>query len=170
MMFIPLSDVVDLWLKERYVIEMTNEPMDKYGTVFTSIKVYEDRLKEEYSEYKYSNETGSFYHIDATSEDIYGKVDDVIKRVENGRMDWALKLYPRSGLGFKYGVKLRNTTGIIDCDYRDEIRVSLSSDERVVIPKGKAYMQGIIQPVFTLDNEIEPTEERKGGLGSTDKD
>lgn len=85
MMFIPLSDVVDLWLKERYVIEMTNEPMDKYGTVFTSIKVYEDRLKEEYSEYKYSNETGSFYHIDATSEDIYGKVDDVIKRVENGR-------------------------------------------------------------------------------------
>lgn len=88
----------------------------------------------------------------------------------NDRMDWALKLYPRSGLGFKYGVKLRNTTGIIDCDYRDEIRVSLSSDERVVIPKGKAYMQGIIQPVFTLDNEIEPTEERKGGLGSTDKD
>ena len=88
----------------------------------------------------------------------------------NDRMDWALKLYPRSGLGFKYGVKLRNTTGIIDCDYRDEIRVSLSSDERVVIPKGKAYMQGIIQPIFTLDNEIEPTEERKGGLGSTDKD
>lgn len=88
----------------------------------------------------------------------------------NDRMDWALKLYPRSGLGFKYGVKLRNTTGIIDCDYRDEIRVSLSSDERVVIPKGKAYMQGIIQPIFTLDNEIEPTEERKGGLGSTDRD
>ena len=87
----------------------------------------------------------------------------------NDRMDWALKLYPRSGLGFKYGVKLRNTTGIIDCDYRDEIRVSLSSDERVVIPKGKAYMQGIIQPIFTLDNEIEPTEERKGGLGSTDR-
>lgn len=88
----------------------------------------------------------------------------------NGRMAWAMLLLPRSGLGFKHGVKLRNTVGVIDCDYRDEIRVSLScnSEEGVVIPKGMAYIQGIIIPRFVLDNEVLPLIERVGGFGSTD--
>ena len=33
--------------------------------------------------------------------------------IENG---WVLKLYPRSGLGFKYRLQLNNTVGIIDSD------------------------------------------------------
>lgn len=89
----------------------------------------------------------------------------------NGRMEWAMLLLPRSGLGFKHGVKLRNTVGVIDCDYRDEIKVSMSCDASmpVVITKGTAYMQGIIIPRFTFDNEVVPVDERKGGFGSTDK-
>lgn len=31
--------------------------------------------------------------------------------------DWVFKLYPRSGLGFKYRLQLNNTVGIIDSDY-----------------------------------------------------
>ncbi len=31
--------------------------------------------------------------------------------------DWVLKLYPRSGLGFKFRLQLNNTVGIIDSDY-----------------------------------------------------
>ena len=31
--------------------------------------------------------------------------------------NWVLKLYPRSGLGFKYRLQLNNTVGIIDSDY-----------------------------------------------------
>ena len=31
--------------------------------------------------------------------------------------DWVLKIYPRSGLGFKYRLQLNNTVGIIDSDY-----------------------------------------------------
>ena len=31
--------------------------------------------------------------------------------------EWVLKLYPRSGLGFKYRLQLNNTVGIIDSDY-----------------------------------------------------
>lgn len=89
----------------------------------------------------------------------------------NGRMEWAMLLLPRSGLGFKHGVKLRNTVGVIDCDYRDEIKVSMSCDASmpVVITKGTGYMQGIIIPRFTFDNEVAPEDERKGGFGSTDK-
>ncbi|MBD8960496.1 MAG: deoxyuridine 5'-triphosphate nucleotidohydrolase, partial [Clostridiales bacterium] len=30
---------------------------------------------------------------------------------------WVLKIYPRSGLGFKYRLQLNNTVGIIDSDY-----------------------------------------------------
>ena len=30
---------------------------------------------------------------------------------------WVLKLYPRSGLGFKFRLQLNNTVGIIDGDY-----------------------------------------------------
>ena len=35
-------------------------------------------------------------------------------RIENG---WVLTAFPRSGLGFKYGIRLANTVGIIDSDY-----------------------------------------------------
>ena len=35
-------------------------------------------------------------------------------RIEDG---WVLKIYPRSGLGFKFRVQLNNTVGIIDSDY-----------------------------------------------------
>ena len=35
-------------------------------------------------------------------------------RIDDG---WVLKLYPRSGLGFKFRLQLNNTVGIIDSDY-----------------------------------------------------
>lgn len=84
-------------------------------------------------------------------------------------LNWGLMLYPRSGLGFKYKVRLANTTGLVDRDYRNEIMCKFTADEDVTIPKGKAYMQGVFVPYLVLDDEIEPTEERKGGFGSTDK-
>ena len=31
--------------------------------------------------------------------------------------DWVLMLFPRSGLGFKHGIRLCNTVGVIDSDY-----------------------------------------------------
>lgn len=82
---------------------------------------------------------------------------------------WHLECHPRSGLGFKYMVRFANTTGIIDMDYRQNIRAKLTSDVPVRIEKGKAFMQGIIVPFCTFCGEIEPTEERSGGFGSTDR-
>ena len=35
-------------------------------------------------------------------------------KIEDG---WVLQMYPRSGLGFKHGVALYNTVGVIDSDY-----------------------------------------------------
>ena len=53
-------------------------------------------------------------------------------RIDDG---WVLKLYPRSGLGFKFRLQLNNTVGIIDSDYygsdnEGHIQVKLTNDSR----------------------------------------
>lgn len=82
---------------------------------------------------------------------------------------WFMMLVPRSGLGFRYGVKLSNTVGIIDMDYRQSIRTKITSDVECIIDVGEAFMQGILVPFGTLCGEIAPTSIRKGGFGSTDR-
>lgn len=88
---------------------------------------------------------------------------------------YVLKLYPRSSLGFKYGICFDNSVGIIDSDYYNNpkneghIKVKLHnpSSTTVVIEKGQAYAQGILERFFYAEEE-EVTSERVGGLGSTD--
>lgn len=91
--------------------------------------------------------------------------------------DFVLKLYPRSGLGFKYRLQLNNTVGIIDADYYDSdneghIFAKLTNDSNegkiLVIPKGQGFMQGIfIEYGITVDDDV--TDVRNGGFGSTTK-
>ena len=38
---------------------------------------------------------------------------------DEGERDRVLLLMPRSSLGFKYGIRLSNTVGVIDADYAD---------------------------------------------------
>lgn len=82
---------------------------------------------------------------------------------------WFMMLVPRSGLGFRYGVKLSNTIGIIDMDYRQNIRAKITSDVECTIEAGDTFMQGILVPFGTLGNEVAPTLRREGGFGSTDR-
>lgn len=87
--------------------------------------------------------------------------------------DVVLLLIPRSGLGFKYGTRLRNSIGCIDADYflsdnEGQIMVKMRSEEPVEIEQGKAYMQGIITRYLTVDDD-NAERERNGGFGSTDK-
>lgn len=91
-----------------------------------------------------------------------------------------LMIVPRSGLGFKYGVRLRNTCGIIDSDYaysdnEGHIWIKMdypkldSEQKPMTIKKGEAICQGIILPYAKFNNEITPTVMRNGGFGSTSK-
>lgn len=87
--------------------------------------------------------------------------------------DVVLLLIPRSGLGFKYGTRLRNSIGCIDADYflsdnEGHIMVKMCAEVPVEIEQGKAYMQGIITRYLTVDDD-NTHQERNGGLGSTDK-
>jgi dUTP pyrophosphatase len=95
--------------------------------------------------------------------------------------DKFLGAYPRSGHGFKYGIMLANTVGIIDADYYNNpgneghIWVKLTYPQQAsisvdpfVIKKGDAIFQGIIQPYFTVEDD-DAAGERVGGFGSTNK-
>lgn len=91
--------------------------------------------------------------------------------------DWVLKLYPRSGLGFKYRLQLNNTVGIIDSDYfysdnEGHIFVKLTNDSNeaktVEVAAGTGFIQGIfLQYGITIDDDAEGI--RNGGFGSTTK-
>ena len=84
-----------------------------------------------------------------------------------------LMIVPRSGLGFKNGVRLANTCGIIDSDYfcsdnEGHIFAKLTCDKDVVIKQGQGILQGIILPFYVTDDDG-ATELRNGGFGSTDR-
>ena len=91
--------------------------------------------------------------------------------------DWVLKIYPRSGLGFKYRLQLNNTVGIIDSDYfysdnEGHIFIKITNDtnegKTVEIPGGRGFAQGIfLEYGITVDDEV--TTVRNGGFGSTTK-
>ena len=94
------------------------------------------------------------------------------------RMDegWVLKLYPRSGLGFKYRLQLNNTVGIIDSDYFNaaneghifiKITNDSNEDKTLTINAGDKIVQGIfIRYGITKDDNAKKI--RNGGFGSTD--
>ncbi len=88
---------------------------------------------------------------------------------------WVLMLFPRSSLGFRTGIRLSNTAGIIDSDYafaknEGHIMVKLRnpSDIPVVIGRGERFCQGIFLPYGTAEDSGEFAE-RSGGFGSTGK-
>ena len=86
---------------------------------------------------------------------------------------WVLVILPRSGSGFKYGVRLANTAGVIDSDYfnadnEGHIKIKLVGGSKTYTVKaGDAFAQGIFLP-YGITEDDECTEERHGGFGSTD--
>ena len=90
---------------------------------------------------------------------------------------WVLKIYPRSGLGFKYRLQLNNTVGIIDSDYYNSdneghifIKITNDSNEgkTLFLKKGDGFAQGIfVEYGITFDDDV--SEIRNGGFGSTSK-
>ena len=90
-------------------------------------------------------------------------------RIEDG---WVLVILPRSGSGFKYGVRLANTAGVIDSDYfnadnEGHIKIKLVAGSKPYsVKKGDAFAQGIFLP-YGITEDDETTKERHGGFGST---
>lgn len=89
---------------------------------------------------------------------------------------WVLMLFPRSSLGFRTGLRLSNTAGIIDSDYafaknEGHIMVKLRNPlpEPVTIGQGERFCQGVFLPYGTAEENENTFEVRSGGMGSTGK-
>ena len=91
--------------------------------------------------------------------------------------EWVLKIYPRSGLGFKFRLQLNNTVGIIDSDYyyssneghiMAKITNDSNEDKTVSLKSGDGFCQGIfVEYGITFDDDV--SAKRDGGFGSTSK-
>lgn len=81
---------------------------------------------------------------------------------------------PRSGLALRHGVTCLNTPGLIDCGYRDELKVllvNLDPAEDYQVTRGDRIAQLVIQAVerawFAPVDTLADTSRAGGGFGST---
>lgn len=113
--------------------------------------------------------------------DIVLKPNDVLKIPTGLKVimneDEMLMIIVRSGVGFKYNVRLTNQVGIIESDYYNNISneghmwisVQNHDDKEIKFEKGNSLCQGIFVKFLTVDNEEFIGTNRIGGLGSTGK-
>jgi dUTP pyrophosphatase len=123
----------------------------------------------------------------AAGADLYACLDEEVT-IHPGETAWiptgiALEVpegcaglvYARSSLGVKRGLAPANKVGVIDSDYRGEIRVVLLNHGKdpQTIQSGERVAQFIITPVLTpayeLVEELSDTVRGVSGFGSTGK-
>ncbi len=124
---------------------------------------------------------------EAAGADLYACLDEAVE-IQPGEVFWvptgiALEvpkgcaglIYARSSLGVKRGLAPANKVGVIDSDYRGEIRVVLlnHSNQVQTVAPGERIAQLIITPVLTPAydevEELSDTQRGEGGFGSTGK-
>ena len=82
-------------------------------------------------------------------------------------------IYARSGLASKKGLAPANKVGVVDCDYRGEVKVALHnhSDIPQTVAAGERVAQLVITPYVTAEfvtvDELSETVRGEGGFGST---
>lgn len=82
-------------------------------------------------------------------------------------------LLPRSGLATKHGITLANAVGLIDPDYRGEVKVAIKNtgEEFFTIKDGDRIAQmlimGFVSPEFISVKQVFNTSRGAGGFGST---
>ncbi len=125
--------------------------------------------------------------VEAAGADLYACLDAPVT-IEPGETAWiptglALEvpkgcaglIYARSSLGVKRGLAPANKVGVIDSDYRGEIRVVLLNHGKVAqtVEHGERIAQFVITPVLTPAyeevEELSDTVRGAGGFGSTGK-
>jgi len=125
--------------------------------------------------------------VEAAGADLYACLESPVT-IEPGETVWiptgiALEVpkgcaglvYARSSMGVKRGLAPANKVGVIDSDYRGEIRVVLLNhgNQTQTVEHGERVAQFLITPVVTpVYMEVESlsdTDRGAGGFGSTGK-
>ena len=141
-------------------------------------KYYDKKLYEEYDLPKRMTSHSAGYDFFAIEG--FTLMPGEIKKIPTGYKatfgsDEMLMILVRSSMGFKYNVRMTNQVGIIESDYNNidnegHMFVSLQNegDRDFVVKKGEGYAQGIFTKFLICDDVT--TNERQGGLGSTNKE
>jgi len=88
---------------------------------------------------------------------------------------FVLMIYSRSGHGFRHGLRLVNGTGVIDSDYRGEVKVMLHNDgqEGYTVTAGERIAQAMLVPAPQVQlvevDVLSETARGAAGFGSTGK-
>lgn len=116
--------------------------------------------------------------------DFYAVDDCTIKRGESKKIISGVKanmenndvlyLFIRSSLAIKYNLILKNSVGVIDADYYNNIDnegniivvLENTGEDDFVIKKGSRFVQGVFMNYLVTDSD-NVNENRKGGIGST---
>ena len=89
--------------------------------------------------------------------------------------DYVALIYARSGLAIKHGIAPANCVGVVDSDYRGEVCVGLinQTDAPYTVAPGERIAQMVIAPVelpvIEVVDDLDETDRRAGGFGSTGK-
>ena len=124
---------------------------------------------------------------EAAGADLYACLEEAVT-IQPGEVYWvptgiALEVpkgcaglvYARSSLGAKRGLAPANKVGVVDSDYRGEVKVVLlnHSKQPQTLAPGERVAQFVIKPVLTPAyeevEELTDTSRGAGGFGSTGK-
>lgn len=125
--------------------------------------------------------------VEAAGADLYACILETVT-IQPGESAWiptgiAMELpvgyvgliFARSSMGVKRGLAPANKVGVIDSDYRGEIRVVLynhSKEPQTVEPYERVAqlaVMPVITPGFEVAEDLNDTERSGGGFGSTGK-
>lgn len=168
-----ISEIFDLFVD---LIEEAANRVGNYDTI-----VYFELVHPEAKMPTYAHDTDA-------GADIYAPEDITIPAGSTGMLvktglkmamvnsNWALMIYPRSGLSMKTGLRISNNVGVVDSMYRDEIGILFDniSCEDYTIHAGDRIAQFILTPAHRFRaRQIEDVatigDNRNGGFGSTNK-
>lgn len=122
-------------------------------------------------------------HEDDACHDLHAAEDAIVPPFGRATISVGLKMaipqgykghiYSRSGLAAKFGVFVLNAPGVVDANYRGDVKVVLAnfSPNDFVVRKGDRIAQLAIEPVtkvrFVEVDSLDETDRGEGGFGST---
>lgn len=129
---------------------------------------------------KFAHDTDACFDLSAASREPQGRSmlydTGLVFDIPEG---YHIKAYSRSGLGFKYDMRLCNSTGIIDAGYTDTIKIKLTYDGPPSYRPDWPFVGDRVAQAMLVKNvktdliEVEEidkqTERGDGGFGSTGK-
>jgi dUTP pyrophosphatase len=109
-----------------------------------------------------------------------GNIDAGASRIFNTGLSFEIPdgfvmlVFSRSGHGFKKNLRLSNCVGVIDSDYRGEVKVKVHNDSSngvATIEPGERIAQAMVLPIPAVSleesNQLNDTERAENGFGST---